>query len=272
MPALLAKARDVYERARKEGDSARLMEALERFQAAAAASPEGPFSGEVAYSLGLIALDIHLVSLPPFLQTPAEYAALERAMTARKITPDALLAFAVRVFTVARDAWQNEGRERAERAIELANLRERVLGELVDYAKGPAKSPLRRFATLEALLDKEQKLLGGGVARELAERGALLQRVTWLALLALQSEKSGCAISAFLGKTLLGLGTDAELPWPACLGATEVERAKVRTRLIRAAWVRLEEFVLDRPKSPLIAFAKRLLARAPVEGRRPAPK
>ena len=271
-PATVVAARDAYELARKSANDEHLLVALERYQAAAAANPDGPFSGEVAYSLGLIVLDLHLVALPPYFKTAAEAAALQRALASRKIEVGALLPFAVRVFTVARDAWQDADRERAERAIELSRLRERILGELVDFAREPATSPLKRFVTLEALLEKEQKLLGSGVPKEIAERAALLQRVTWLALLPFQPEKQGCAISAYLVKALLGISADAESPWPTCLGAQESEQAIVRARLTRAAWVRLEEFVLDRPDSPLRAFAQRLLDRAPPEARRPVPR
>ena len=269
-PPGLLEARTTYQTAR--GDVDALVLALERYQTVASAAPEGPYAPEAAYALGLIAIDLHLFSLPPFAPIPGLQQNLAAKLAQRGIPASVLLRFAVRVFTVARDGWKEQERERAERAIELSGNLERLESLLAELAEKPADSPLRRYATLEALGENMEKFLRLAEHRELVERAVLYQRTVQLALLAFIDERPGCAVLAFLAKHFLGKNLDPDTPLAECFTSLGGGATVVKARLTRAAWVKLEEFALDRPDSPLGPIAQRLLGAAPPEARRPPPR
>jgi hypothetical protein len=266
----LAEARRLLRAPR--GDLATVTSAFERFQAAAAAAPDGPLAGEAAYALGLLALDLHFASLPPFAEIPGWHAQLQAFLERARVPGPALLLFAQRVFAVARDRTQDLERDRAERALELAALRERVreLLEEMERERSTAQrvSPIGRQAILGALEDQHSRLVRTAGARELVERTVILQRVTTIALLRYLEGGDGCPVLAHLAKELLRQTVDADRPLAECQRAVGGSAATTRARLTRAAWVKLEEFALDRPQSPFAPLARRLLEFAPPEARR----
>jgi hypothetical protein len=269
VPPALAEARRLVRASRL--DVAALGLAFQRYQEIAQAAPEGPLAGEAAYALGILALDLHLLSLAPFAHVPGLHARLGKVLAGRRVPVGALPAFAVRVFTVARDRWTGIERDRAERAMDLAGVRARMLDLLAELQQGrPAKGPVQRFATLLALEDTENQFVRTAAFPELVERTVLLQRATLIHLATHLDEKAGCAVTAYLAKSLLRKDLDAERPLPACLAQIDTSDAVARARLLRAAWVRLEEFGLDRPHSPFAPVVQALLQVAPPEAKRPA--
>jgi hypothetical protein len=266
----LAEARRLLRAPR--GDLATVTSAFERFQTAAAAAPEGPFAGEAAYALGLLALDLHLVSLPPFGSIPGWHAQLQTFLERARVPAAALLLFAQKVFAVARDRTRGHERDRAERALELAALRERVreLLEEMERERGgaPRAPPIQRQAILSALEEQHSRMVRLAGARELVERTVILQRVTTLALLRHIEDGDGCPVLAHLAKELLGKTVDADRPLSECQHAVAGSASATRARLVRLAWVKLEEFALDRPQSPFEPLVRRLLEHAPVEAHR----
>jgi hypothetical protein len=248
--------------------------AFERYQEVAAAAPEGPHAGEAAYALGLLALDLHLMTLAPFRALGDLQTRLGDFLQRRGVPAEALPRFAERVLAVARDKWQGEARERAERASELASLRERVRDLLNDLAQAgtAAVTPLKRYATLLALDDRHSRFVRSPRFPELVERAVLFQRVTAIHLVGLVETAGPCPVAAYLAKTLLGNDLDPDLPVATCLAKIASDPERARARLVRAAWVKLEEFALDRPRSLLAPLVRRLLDAAPAAARRPVPR
>lgn len=265
-PAIIG-ARLAYEAAK--GDPEKLLLALERYQVAAAAAPQGSYAPEAAYVLGIIALDLDLYGLPVFDAIPGFRARLAKKLAQRGIPPTALHQFALRVFGIARDGWTGSDRDRAERAIELTGHRERLASMLSDIANNKNDGALKRFATLVALAENEERFLRSVSHRELVERTSLAQRAMIITLLGFIDEKEGCAVLAFLAKMLLGKTIEAESPLQLCWKALGDDPTKTLARLTRAAWVRLEEFALDRPNSPIGPIAQRLLSVAPAAAKAP---
>jgi hypothetical protein len=81
-----------------------------------------------------------------------------------------------------------------------------------------------------------------------------------------------CPVAAYLAKTLFGMDLDPDLPVAACLAKIASDPERARARFVRAAWVKLEEFALDRPRSVLAPLVRRLLDAAPAAARRPVPR
>jgi hypothetical protein len=266
----LREAREAY--AQTQGKLRRILRAFERYQGVASLSREGPIAAEAAYALGLLALDLHVFVISPLVTDRARAATLERELNRLNVPAGALVKFALRVFAVSRDASAGADRERAERALELATLRERAEGEIVDIARRAPASPIARLAALDAILAEERRLIGSLRNPELVERAILLQRATWLTWLRFIDEPAGCAVISFLAKATLSVSIDAERPVAACLSEIDREPRMARARLVRAGWVRLEEFLLDRPNGRVAPLARKILALAPAEARAPVPR
>jgi len=219
-----------------------------------------------------LALDLHLILLPPFGAIPGWHTRIQAFLERVRVPGPALLLFAQRVFAVARDRTHDVERDRAERALELAALRDRVreLLEQLERERSTAQhvSPIGRLALLGALEDQHSRLVRTAGARELVERTVILQRVTTIALLRYLEGPNGCPVLAHLAKELLRQNIDADRPLDDCQRAIGGSAEATRARLTRAAWVKLEEYALDRPQSPMAPLARRLLEVAPPEARR----
>jgi hypothetical protein len=236
----------------------RLARAFEHYQRVAASAPEGPLAGEVAFALGMIAFDLHVLSRGPFLalgEAPLR-AALERI----RIPVTDLMRFAHQVLTAARDRVRGARRRLTEGAMELALVRQHFEELLVALARAPhERTPMGWYATLQASAARHRELIRTGLP-EVAERASILYVVSALELLRVPA--APCAIAAHLSKVLLSQGLDPDREERACAA----ELAEQRPRLARAAWVKLEEFALDRPKSRFAPVVHSVLRRSSPRG------